>query len=125
MAFTFTLDDRDDSGIAHVTAAGEATAVDFQLAGAHHFDSLLGNEWESRLVLLNMEQVSYIDSSAISWLITAQRSFRGGGGKLVLHSLAPAVRNILNMLKIERVVPLAANAAAGRAMLREKAAVAG
>jgi anti-anti-sigma factor len=117
--------DADNTDIAHIAAEGEATAVDFQLAGAHHFDSLLGNDWDARLVLLNMERVSYIDSSAIGWLITAQRSFRNAGGRLVLHSLAPAVRNVLQMLKFERVVPLAPTADAGRALLREQAAIAG
>ena len=117
MPFSFSVVRTDEFGIAHLTAEGEATAVDFRPAGVHHFDELLGANWNSRLVLVDMERVACIDSSAISWLIQAQREFRAGGGKLVLHSVADSVRNILEMLKISRIVPLAPTMEVGRALL--------
>ena len=118
MPFSFSLLSRD-SGITHLTAEGEATAVDFRPAGTHHFDTLLGDDWSSQRVLLNMERVPCIDSSAIGWLIHAQRAFRAAGGKLVLHSVSPAVRNVLELLKLGRIVPLAPSAHEGRALLLE------
>jgi len=117
--FSFSLINNED-GIAHLSAQGDATAVDFRPTAAHHFDALLGEDWPSRRVLLNMERVPYIDSSAIGWLIHAQRAFRAAGGKLVLHSISPSVRNVLDLLKIGRVVPLAPTADAGRSLLLEK-----
>ena len=120
MPFSFSLLGTDDAEIAHITAEGDATAVDFRLAGVHHFDTLLGDDWSSRRVLVNMERVPCIDSSAIGWLIHAQRAFRAAGGKLVLYSVSPSVRNVLELLKIGRVVPLAISKDAGRALLLEK-----
>ena len=64
-----------------------------------------------------MDQVTYLDSSAIGWLITSQKAFRAAGGYIVLHSLQPRVKQVLAMLRFERVVPLADNAEAAREMI--------
>ena len=123
MPFSFSLLS-NDAGITHLTAEGEATALDFRPAATHHFDTLLGDDWSSQRVLVNMERVPCIDSSAIGWLIHAQRAFRSAGGKLVLHSVSPAVRNVLELLKLGRIVPLAPSAQEGRALLLQQHAVA-
>jgi len=60
-------------------------------------------------VLLDLGQVSYIDSSAIGWLIGTQKSFRDKGGSFAVFHLQPAVRQVLDLLKVGRVVPLCEN----------------
>jgi anti-anti-sigma factor len=104
-----------DAGVVHLAGHGEATG--FQAGTSSPFEQILGGQWAGQRVLLNMEFVSYIDSAGIGWLIGTQKQFRGAGGFLVMHSVQPAVKNVLNLLKIERVVPTAADAEGGRVML--------
>ena len=80
---------------------------------------ILGGNWAVHRVALDMDAVPFLDSSAIGWLIQSQKRFRDAGGYLVLHSVQPHVKNILNLLKIERVVPICRDAAAAAAMLRD------
>ena len=44
------------------------------------------------------------------------KAFKEGGGTLVVHSLQPAVKQILTVLKIGRVVPLVADETEARAL---------
>jgi anti-anti-sigma factor len=59
-------------------------------------------------VLLDLSRTDYINSTGISWLIQAHKQLKKAGGRLVLHSLAPQVREALdtvNLSSILRVVP--------------------
>lgn len=99
------------------------TRGDAAPVGSHtNFDTLVGPDWTSRRVLLNMERAAYIDSATIGWLIASQKSFRANGGEMVLHSVQPAVRNVLELLKIGRVVPIAADAKSARKLLQDRIA---
>ncbi len=117
MPFKLSLMNKDPSGAIHLLATGDATANDFNLSQPPHFESLLGADWAAQRVLLNMGNVADLDSAAIGWLIETQKQFRTHGGLLVLHSVQTPVRNILNLLKIERVVPMAPDATAARVLL--------
>ncbi|MDZ4819319.1 MAG: STAS domain-containing protein [Planctomycetota bacterium] len=64
----------------------------------------------SRTVLFNLSGVEYIDSSGVSWLLTFHRKFREAGGKLILHSLHPMVLQVLQVLRLEKVLNLAESA---------------
>jgi anti-anti-sigma factor len=82
----------------------------------HPLETLLGQSWTRNKVLLDLDKTTYIDSSAIGWLITCQKKFKEGGGMLVLHSISPAVLQILNVLKIGKVIPLEKDVATARAL---------
>ena len=71
------------------------------------FDELLGSAIYRHHVLLNLENTPYIDSSGISWLLGAHKRFERGGGKLVLHSLPPAVDQVLRLLKLTSLLHVA------------------
>jgi anti-sigma B factor antagonist len=124
MALNLKLTSQDHSGLTLLAAEGEATAHDFPSGNAIHFDNVLGPTWDTARVALDMDRVNYIDSSAIGWLLSANKSFRAGGGKLALHSLQPQVRQLLEMLKIDRVIPLAADLNAAKAALQSQPAAA-
>jgi anti-anti-sigma factor len=121
---------KDSAGVVHVAAHGEAHSIDFTASAPAHFDGLLGGEWAGNRILLNMDNVPYLVSAAIGWLLNSQKQFRANGGMLVLHSVQPNVLNILKLLKVERVVPiggtekegLALFAAAPKAAASEQAA---
>jgi len=82
------------------------------------FEEFLGKEWAGQTVLMDMERIDYLDSAAVGWLIASQKAFRAAGGVLVLYALQPRIRQLLTMLRIERVVPLAENLDAAKMMTR-------
>ena len=120
MAFKLSVISTDPSGAVCVAGYGEATATDFPTQQHMHFDMLLGANWASRRVALDLDAVPYLDSSAIGWFIQAQKQFRLGGGYLVLYSVQPHVKNILHLLKIERVVPIGSDLASALKLLQEQ-----
>lgn len=125
MAFTLAVVSKDSvemaGGVVHLAARGEAAAGHMPAAGFGNFEALLGPDWVSRKLMMNMEDVPYLASAAIGWLITVQKQLRTEGGMLVMYGVQPAVRNVLNLLKVERVVPVAKDAAEARMLLTEKA----
>jgi anti-anti-sigma factor len=114
-----TLHPTGTPGIAHISAEGSITAADLSADGTDPLQALLGSDWARQRVLLDLSAVSYIDSSAIGWLIDAQHSLQQAGGRLVVHSLRPNVRQILEVLKIGRVVAIADDEPAAREMLSD------
>ncbi len=111
-----TLVSIEKDGIIRVATEGNITTSDFEAGGKNPLEAALGQTWFTNRVLLNMERTDYIDSSAIGWLIGCHKSFKDGGGVLIVHSVQPSVKQILDVLKIGRVVPLAKDEAEARAM---------
>ena len=107
----------EKGGVIRVAAEGEVTADDFEDPNDNPLGKLLGTTWSNNNVLLDLSRVTYIDSSAIGWLISCSRAFKAGGGRFVAHSVQPAVKQILDMLRIGQVVPLAPDETAARALL--------
>ena len=106
-------------GLSHVKADGSITATDFVARGKDPMEMLLGTEWLRSRLLLDFAAVTYIDSSAIGWLIELARRMRQSGGAMVIHTVQPNVRQILDVLKISRVVPMAEDESVARRMLGE------
>ena len=104
-----SLNGIEPSGIVKLSAQGQVTAIDFPADGKNPIEGLLGPQWTTFRVLLDLSQVTYIDSSAIGWLIGTQKSFREKGGSFAVFHLQPAVKQVLDLLKVGRVVPLCEN----------------
>ena len=81
----------------------------------------LGANCYSKNVVLHLADAEYVDSMGVSWLITCNKKFREGGGKLVLHSLHPTVLNILKVLRLESVLNIAPDAVAANRIVRGEA----
>jgi len=105
----------DKSGVIKLSAAGEITVRDFAAGPKNPMETVLGNNWAANNVMLDLEKINYIDSSAIGWLIDCQRKFKERGGKLVIYSPAPRVRDVIDLLKMRQVLHLEENEAAARA----------
>jgi len=73
------------------------------------FENIIGAAIYQRRALVNMEKASYVDSSGISWLLGAHKRFERDGGRLVLHSVPPAVGQVLHLLKLNTLLHLAAD----------------
>ena len=93
-------------GIVRVLSRGTILAGDFSADGTNPFSTLIGSQWTSTRVCLDLAHTDHIDSSAIGWLISSSRQMRAGGGLLAVHSLQPEVRKVLEMLRIGKIVPL-------------------
>lgn len=117
MAMNIMLEAPSQDGIFHLAAKGDFTGGETPGAAGQLLSGLVGQEWSSRKILLDFGLVTYIDSSAIGWLIATQRQCRQGGGRLVLHSVVPAVQQVFDILRVGKVIPLVAERGAGVAML--------
>jgi anti-anti-sigma factor len=117
MPMKLSLISIERDGYVRVATDGPMSAGDFIPERKNPFELLLGDNWATHRVLLNLDLTTFIDSSAIGWLIGCQRDFKKAGGSLVVHSVRPAVRQILDLLKIGRIVPLADNEPRGKAVL--------
>jgi len=92
------------TGHVRIGAEGEITIRDFADPGKNPFEVVLGANWSSQRVLLNMEQVAFIDSSAIGWMIDSHRRFKDKGGRLVLYAPTPRVKDMIDLLKMRQVL---------------------
>lgn len=107
----------EKGGVILVASEGNITAADVDPTSTNPLQTLLGATWCTNRVLLNMAQTPYIDSSAIGWLMSTQKQFNEAGGKFALYNVLPAVRQLLDMLKIDRILAIAADEAAARKLI--------
>ncbi len=105
----------EKEGFVRIATEGNITSTDFLADGKNPLQPILGQAWAGNKVLLDMDKTNYIDSTAIGWLIGCHKEFKGQGGMFVVHSVQPAVKQVLDLLKIGKVVPIVDNEVAARA----------
>ena len=94
--------------VVQISIAGRITQR--ELSPLHDpLGDLLGPMTYNKTVVVDLSRAEYVDSSGIGWLLSCHKRFRGGGGKLVLHSLPPVVSNVVRVLKLDTVFQLAGN----------------
>jgi anti-anti-sigma factor len=97
----------EKAGYVRVAAEGDITTTDFHDTGGKNlFETILGESWATLNLLLSFERVTFIDSQAIGWLIDSHRKTKAMGGKLVVHSAPPRVRDLFTLLKLNSVLNL-------------------
>jgi len=62
-------------------------------------------------VVLNLQQVPYMDSSAIAVFVEALQRLRKAGGKLCLTNLQPRVRGLLEIARLDSIFVICADEA--------------
>jgi anti-sigma B factor antagonist len=67
----------------------------------------------SKKILLNLENISYIDSSGIGELVSGFTSVRNAGGELKLLNLTKKVHDLLQITKLYTVFDIWDNEASG------------
>jgi anti-anti-sigma factor len=82
------------------------------------FEPLLGPNGFGTTVLLDLGRANYLGSTGINWLIDAHQRFRAGGGRLVLHSLSPWLREVAGIVRLPSVLHVADDEAAATALAR-------
>ena len=64
-------------------------------------------EKQATKLLVNLKKVSYIDSSGLATFIEALQKVKKKAGRMVLTELAPAVRSVFEIAKLDDVFSLA------------------
>ncbi len=74
-------------------------------------DELLGaiNTHKPKKVILNLAEVSYMDSSAVAVLVESLQKLRKAGGKMCLTNLQPRVKGLLEIARLDTIFVIAAN----------------
>lgn len=111
----------EDARLTCLQCAGKITMP--AAADQQHFEELLGPDGFRKKVLLNLVRAEYIDSSGVSWLIQNHRRFKDAGGRLVVHDIPPLVNQVLQLLKIQRVLDLASDEPSARALALQQGQV--
>lgn len=101
-------------GLTLVRCAGKVGLVEFQ-HGRDPLVGLLGRQVYRSRVLFDLSQIDYIDSSGIGWLVVTYKRFCQAKGRIVFHSPSQFVRDTLDLLRLDLVLPLAENEEAARA----------
>ena len=65
------------------------------------FDKILSEKREK--ILINFEEVSYVDSSGLATLVEMLKNIRSYGGKLKLSSLSSKIRSLFEITKLEKL----------------------
>jgi anti-anti-sigma factor len=79
-------------------------AVSHEQSTTDSFRHLGGQAIYSRKVMLDLSKCHYVNSGGVAWLLVQHRRFQEGGGKLILHSASPVVRQIFSLMKMELVL---------------------
>lgn len=82
---------------------------ELDLSTSPRLSELLGQELESgKSVLLDLSEVSFIDSTALNTLVTALRSCESNGGSFELAADLPGqVRRVFQVTGLDAVLPIA------------------
>lgn len=105
---SITVESVDDDGVALLTSSDDLNAFVLENS-SDGFKKLLGDDWAKKKVVFDMSEATYIDSAAIGWLISLSKGFDNAGGKLVIFGLTPSVSRVLKMMRIEKVMSIAAD----------------
>ena len=65
------------------------------------FERVIGDKKDK--VIINMEKVSYIDSSGLATLVELLKNFRKYGARLKLVGLSSKVRSLFEITKLEKL----------------------
>jgi len=92
---------RQVDGVAVVDMSGRITLVEGSVVLRYTIRDLIGKG--SKKILLNLGDVTYIDSSGIGELVSAFTAVRREGGELKLLNLTKKVHDLLQITKLYTV----------------------
>jgi anti-anti-sigma factor len=105
----------DDGNLVTVHCEGDINQIFFQLGNP--LEKLLGCLTFTRKVILNLEKVSFLDSSGLSWLAVCHKHFKAQGGRMVLCAIPPRVFQVLQFCRMDQVLRITDDEASARATL--------
>jgi len=106
----------DDGEVVTVHCEGDINQIYFQLGNP--LEKLLGHLTFSRKVILNLENVNYLDSSGLSWLVACHKRFQQHNGRMVLCAIPPRILQVLQFCRMDRLFAITEDESAARACLQ-------
>ncbi len=110
--------ERTDS-VVHVTCSGEVHDPGRHADDPEPLESLIGPDVFAKKVALDLEQTTFMSSSGISWLISCHNAFQEQGGRLVVHSVPPVVKQVFDLLRLGKLLNIAEDAEAAERLATE------
>ncbi len=99
---TFEL--RESNGIIIVAAEGQVR-ISTQSEFKDYLDKLFEN-YGSRVMILDMKDVSYMNSAGIGIIVDTFKNFREKEGKLVLSGLSKDIGRLFEVTKLNRYIEI-------------------
>ncbi len=65
---------------------------------------LAGQDVYKTIVELDLAETRFINSSGLGWLLITHKRCTENGGRFVMHSLPPPIRQLIGVLKLDRVL---------------------
>jgi anti-anti-sigma factor len=93
---------------------------DLDLAGVATFRAHLGAAHDADGLVFDLQNLRYLDSSGIKALIDVQRALAPSGRRVALVGPSPTVRKILEVLDLERLIPVFASVGQALAYVRSE-----
>jgi anti-anti-sigma factor len=111
------LQEIDSSGVARISAQGDITIRDFADPAKNPLEIVLGSNWAKQRVVLGLEGIDFIDSSAIGWMIDTHRKFALQSGRVVWYAPTPRVKDMIDLLKMRQLLDIRETEAEARALV--------
>ncbi|MHC4874859.1 MAG: STAS domain-containing protein [Planctomycetota bacterium] len=96
-------------GVLEFALAGDVVQNFVNPTVTSQFADVSGEPVFDRQVLLNVSDVTFLDSNGIGWFVALDSQFRKGGGMLRLHSPSPVLQRIFSMMKMTTVIAVSPN----------------
>jgi anti-sigma B factor antagonist len=93
------IQQREKEGITILDLKGKIVLGSEDLSLRERLLSLLANG--IRNVVLNLKEVTHIDTAGVGTLVLCTEKFRAAGGRLVLVNLSPAQASVASILKLD------------------------
>ncbi len=93
---------RDDAGVSTVFLSGEIDLESSPLARKVLLDTLA----RRRALVVDLAEVSYIDSSGIASLVEAYQKARSANLGFTLTAVGPPVMRVLSLARLDKVFPI-------------------
>ncbi len=103
----FEVSHSDEAGVPHLTVRGE---VDVATSPALQRSLAELVERRPELVVADLTEVSFIDSTGLGVLVDAVQSIRAGGGDLRLVVTQPQIIKLLELTGLDEVFSVASSA---------------
>ena len=114
-----TLLSNEGDGVAVLACEGELNGLLMNNGDSTDLKPQLGEQWASQNVVLDMSEANYMDSAAVGWLLSLHRSFEESGGRMILCNIQPEIRRVIELMRIDRVVPIVDERAEAIAKLKQ------
>jgi anti-anti-sigma factor len=95
-----------EGDVVRIACAGSMTLIP-PTGQADLLRDVAGPDCFRQTVRLSLADTDYVDSSGISWLVVLHGEFLKAGGRLIVHSIPPRVREMFDLLRLSTLLHLA------------------